>query len=496
MRSRKLSAAIEGSNIFRNRPKKNARHAVLALCLVAPAIAQCADVFRTDRSVSPTPASPMFEGSGEDPCREGPISTPLALFEAVGRTLCQSPKTRSAWASVKSAAAVVGQSWGAYLPTLSGQAGYAREGDRTTVGSHPELNSDYTQNTNVETLSLAWVLYDFGGREATLKASKELLAAAQANQNVVLQSAFASAARDYYAAQAANARVQTTRSIETAAKQNMDAAAARYKTGVAPITDQLQAKTAYAQAVFERASAEGGYRAALGTLAVDMSLPPDHPITMPDMSAGAAPDSRFSQGVHDLLDEATQSHPAVQSARATWQAALANVDIARAQRYPKISLDGALSHADQPLNPTIGTLSYPSHTRSESIGVQVVVPLFQGFTQDYKIRQAKAEADQQEQAMRDAIQQVSTAVWGGYQILETDTENLRNTQVIVDSAREAFEAARQRYQSGVGNILELLSSQSTLAGAQLQQIQAQLEWRASRLQFAAALGQVGMSSIK
>ena len=80
--------------------------------------------------------------------------------------------------------------------------------------------------------------------------------------------------------------------------------------------------------------------------------------------------------------------------------------------------------------------------------------------------------------------------------LEMAGGNLRNTATISQSANEAFEASQQRYSSGVGNILELLSAQTTLAGAEQLRIQAQADWRTARLQLAASLGKLGMWAVK
>jgi outer membrane protein len=44
--------------------------------------------------------------------------------------------------------------------------------------------------------------------------------------------------------------------------------------------------------------------------------------------------------------------------------------------------------------------------------------------------------------------------------------------------------------------LELLNSQGTLAGAEAQRIQAQLEWRTARLALAASLGSLGTWAIQ
>jgi outer membrane protein len=464
-----------------------------AACAWLP-LASRADVFSTSSQVTPNPASPLL-GGGEM-CREGPISTPVTLFEAIERALCRSPKTRSAWAGVKSAAAGVGQAKALYLPTLTGTADFGRQHDVTNVDGPPGLGSNLTENVNTEAVTLAWVLFDFGARSASVRNTHQLLLAAQANQNVVLQATLAATARDYYAAQAAHAKVLSTRRIESGAQQNFEAAGARYKSGVAPITDQLQANTAYAQAVYERAAAEGAARTALGTLAIDMSLQPDERLVMPELDQGALPDASFVHTVRELLDEATENHPAVLAAKATWQAALENVRVVRAQGLPVLSLAGSYSRLHQPLNPNIQSYEYPSTSHDTMIGINLQVPIFSGFSTTYKIREAEAAADQQEQALREAQQEVQLAAWSGFQTLEADTENLKNTNTVLDAARQAFEAAAERYRSGVGNILELLSAQTTLAGAEQQRIQAQLDWRTARLQLAGSLGSLGMWAVK
>ena len=87
-------------------------------------------------------------------------------------------------------------------------------------------------------------------------------------------------------------------------------------------------------------------------------------------------------------------------------------------------------------------------------------------------------------------------MWVSVQNLQTDTENLRNTDVVLQSAREAFDAAQHRYRSGVGNILEMLSAQSALSSATQQWIQAQFDWRTARLDLAASLGTLGLWAIE
>lgn len=468
---------------------------LLLLAAHIPA-ARSSDGIGSDSRPDPNSAALLRAVINSDECKEQSAPSPITLFEAIERALCESPKTRSAWASIKAASANADIAKSAYLPKLDGNVKYAYQHNVTKIADEPQLESNYTKAVNEETLTLGWVLYDFGARSATLKSARQLLLAAQASQDATLQSLFSSTAKDYFGAQAAHTNVQSKRRIEEAARDNLDAATARVAKGVAPVTDQLQANTALAQASYERAKAEGDLRAAIGAVAVDMSLSPDETLSLPELDTGAVPDAHFAQAVHELLEDARQTHPKVLAAAAQWQASLENIHFARAHGRPVIRLIGESDRSNQPVSASLGEPELPAQTRENYIGIKIDIPLFDGFNRNSQIREAEAQAELQEQGLRDVQQQVAISVWSSVQALQTDTDNLRNTNIVLQSAKDTFEAAQHRYRLGVGNILEVLSAQKTLSQSEQQWIQAQLDWRTARLQLAASMGTLGMWSLQ
>lgn len=430
-----------------------------------------------------------------DPCTR-PVPSPLRLFDAIERGLCISPQTRSAWAGIREAAATIGISKSEYFPAVGADVKYFYQHNETKALDAPQLESNYAKVVNEESISLSWLLYDFGGRSASLRNSRELFVAAQANRDATLQEVFARIASAYYAVQAADASVIAKRHIETAARENVDAASARVTRGVAPVTDQLQANTASAQATYERAKAEGEARLSLGSLAVYLGLAPDEPLRLQTLESGALPDSDFIQGIHELVREAKQTHPRVLEAAAQWQAAQANVHAVRAQGLPTLKIIGESDRSNQPVSASLGQPVLPALTEENYIGVKIDVPLFDGFNRQNQIREAQAQADRKEQALHEAEQDVALGVWSSVETLHSDTENLRNTEVVLQSAREAFDAATHRYQLGVGNIVEVLTAQNALSTSEQQAIQAQLDWRRARLELAESLGKLGMWAIQ
>jgi outer membrane protein len=473
-----------------------ARHAALALACFAAPIALGADlttpdVFGTMRNVPAYPAASEFGEMRADPCSLGPLESPLSLFESVEHALCNNPRTRASWANIKAQAAQVGQTESSYLPTVSGSIVAAHDHNSTFFKS--PLVSDVADRTHYasETVALNWVLFDFGTRGAAVAGAKKLLAAADADHNATLQQVFVSTARDYYSAIAGQANINATIAAEENARKALDIATARVTDGLSAISDQWQAKTAYSQATYNRVRAQSDYRRELGTLAIDMGLPPDTPIVLSQALESAQPDATFNQAITDLLTEAAHDHPSLASARAQLDAAKARVDMVRAQGRPTISLVTRRSRNNQPVSLGTGEGDVGAEANDTYIGLEIDIPFFEGFSRGYQIRAAQAEVEQREANLHDAEQQVALGVWNSYEALKSETENLKNTDVTLDSAQKALDATQYRYQKGVGGIVELLSAQTALANANLQHILAQANWRSARLMLAASLGHLG-----
>ncbi|QDQ86019.1 TolC family protein [Paraburkholderia megapolitana] len=454
------------------------------------------DPLLTSSAVSPTAAASMLDGSDADICVFTAVSNPLKLQEAVERALCNNPKTREAWASVKVQAAAVGTGRAAFLPTVSGNWQGTRDNVTNNVKGYPQYGSHYQTNLQNASASLTWVLFDFGGRSAALRNANALLAAAQATQRATLETVFAAVAKDYYAAQAAQAAFVAAREVEQTAGDSFHVATARVDKGVAAVSDELQAQTSYAEAVVNRTKAETDWQGALGTLASDMDLRPDVPLTMPAVADGVAPDHEFDSSVAELIEEAQRTHPAVMAAQAQVDAARAKVEQTRAEGLPVLSLVGKYSYNNQPTSLQLGFPVFPANSHEWYLGFQVTIPIFEGFGRMYQVRQAQAQTELQLDTLDEARQQAGLDVWTSYQALQGATKNVTNSETLLDIAQRSYTAAQRRYQVGAGNILELLNAQSSLAGAKRQRIQALTDWRSARLQLAAHLGRLDMRDIK
>ncbi|EIK69680.1 outer membrane efflux protein [Pseudomonas synxantha BG33R] len=471
---------------------KGLQHALwAALCWYAsPASAYEPDVFGTANGVA---RQAVYDESRSDlACHFAPPSAPLSLEEVIERILCHDPQVRLSWANAKARAAQVGVSQSAYLPRLDGRLNGSR-GNGNIDYDNPALRSgDGHRRRNSSSLDLNWVLFDFGRRDAALNNARQLLRAANANQDSALQAAFIQAAQDYYGALAAERTLAASDQIAEVAAQNLEAADAKYKAGAAALSDRLQAQTAFSQAYLRQIRDRGTLRNALGNIALRIGLAPETPLHLAG-DLNRFPDTHFVKAVDELLAQARQEHPAMLAAQARLEAAKAAIEETRAAGMPSIALTASLSRGR---NDQSQVFNGNSNDRDRSVALQVSIPLFEGFSRSYQIRIAQAQVEAGQAQLADTEQQVALDLWSNYQTLRIDTESLQRTSELVTQSRQSLQVVQGRYRSGVGSMIELLNALTAYTDAQNQHIQTLNSWQTSRLGLAASLGRLGFWTLE
>lgn len=434
-------------------------------------------------------AFPAWAGGGFDPlatgdglgtapfaaCSPAPRNGALTLAAAIDGALCANPQTRLAWANARAQAAQVGVAQAAYLPSLSATAGTGRA-----------RLADVDRDQRSVAASLSWLVFDFGGRAATLENARQLLAAANATQDATVQSLLLATTQAYYQAQALEAALAAAVASERAAETSFRAAEARYRAGSAAPADRLQARTAWSQAQLNRIAADGSLKTAQGALNALIGRDAQRPLALATLTQGE-PAANFEQNVDALVDTARRRRPDFQAALAQAQAARASVDAARAAHLPSLSLGMTASDAH-----TAGL----GDTRSGSVGLTLNVPLFTGFATHYRVRAAEAQVEARAATAESLRLQVAQDVWNAYQALTTATQTTRSSADLLASAEAADQVARGRYEAGVGSLLDLLNAQSALASARQQRVQALFNWNVARVALAQAMGALDVGLIE
>lgn len=464
---------------------------VIGISLCVPAVAGDFDPFGTRGQVSASQLKDMVPARPSTAtCQFDAVSAKLSLIEVIERALCHDPQTRQVWANVKLQAAQVGVAQAAYLPKLNVSSSVSKSQYKEAVRDLPPLSYQNHITTRYTAVNLNWTLLDFGLRSATLESARQLLAAANATQNAALQNVFASTAQAYYQVVGTEAALEARLEAEKAARGNFLAADARYKAGAGALADKLQAQTNYVQATVDRIRADGDWKSARGALAITIGVPADAAIVV-DSENYALPNNAFVQSIDVLMREAKLRHPGLLAAQAQLRAVEANIEVAKAEGKPTVSMVGNLDRNDQ-----LG--QYPNDTfiRNKSIGIQLNVPLLNAADHAYRVSAARAQAESKAAALASVEQQVALDVWKSYQQLETETAGVNASDEFFETAKQSYKVAEGRYKAGIGTILELISAQSAVANATQQRVQALSNWRVARLKLALSLGNLGFWTIQ
>jgi outer membrane protein len=408
-----------------------------------------------------------------------PPERPAGLAELVDIALCRAPATRAAWAGVRAAAEREVQARAAYGPRIDASIGPDASYSRVSGGGFPVVTDSAASLT--AQLSLSWLLFDFGGREARIDAAEAGRAGALASfadraQALVLETGTA-----YNSAVAAAQAVDAAQANLRFAQTSLDAATARERAGITIKSDRLQADAAYARALLQLRQAEGAQQTQQGRLATALSFAPTLKIPLAGPTPiGAAAALRAS--ADSLIAQADRLRPDLRLQEASAAQARAFVAQAEAARRPSVSLGAG---------PSLTGGTSRQDIASGSAGLTLSIPLGDSGGRTSVVREARAEAEQAEANLADSRQQVALDVWSRYQTLSVDAANLETARRLLASADEAAALAQGRYRAGLATITELLDAQSSLASAREQLVSAELNVRSSELQLARAVGQIG-----
>jgi outer membrane protein len=439
---------------------------------------------RVAPETSPSPQTPWTPPPGVTPPSAPPKQPPqippdllahaqdLTLAQILDVALRNSPITRESWWQARSAAANLGIQLAQLFPELDAQASFVRSQTTTTGGGQEFRQAAYGPG-----LTLSYLLLDFGGRRADAESAREALIAADFSHNSTWNDVVLGVERAYYQYLNAKALLEAEQVSLREARTNLDSAVDRRQAGVATIADELQARTALAQAQLNVQTLEGQIQTLRGALATSMGLPATLPFDIGSLPQ-QVPAQQATETIEPLIEQALAGRPDLDAARARALAAAAVAARARSDLFPRLSVLGTYNHFDYAQsNPGPFSNSY-------SANLLLTYPLFDGRSRRSRLEQARADEQVARARIDDLEQQVILQVFTDFYSLRTAAQRIATSRSLVASAQQNEDAASARYRAGVGSILDLLTAQSALANARGQEVQARADWFQSLAQLA------------
>ena len=396
----------------------------------------------------------------------------LSLAECIVTALQRNPQTRVAWQASRSQAFQVGQERSALLPQLDFAAGTTR-----TATIKDRDRGQNPRNDINALFGVRWLLLDGGLRIARVRGAEAELLAVNFRQNTVLQDVALAVELAYYQRLAAKSLVEVAEENLRRSEYNVKLAEARLKSGVSARFDVLAAETEKANAELALVRAHNLKRVTQGRLARALGV---HVTEKFDIEALPL-DVRQEElaDIEQLLQEAQWARPELQAALANMAARDAGVDAAGAEYYPKLSALADYGWRDD---------TFYSGGDEWLIGMTMELPLFTGFSRNYRRAQAWSEYELAIAQYENTSQEVGLEVWTAYSNLIEAGEAIEAAETLVTSADESLRVAAGRYGAGAGNIIELVTAQTAQTDAHTQRVRAVLSWYTALARFERTIG--------
>lgn len=375
------------------------------------------------------------------------------------------------------------------LPTLGATGSYKRsqlgaKGVLESKGAYDQLNSFADKQTSKEVgglldqisqpadiyqygFAVSWELDLFGKvRRSVEQAGAKTEAAAEATDDalVMLEGQVAQA---YVQLRGAQALAASQKENVRIARDAFELTQRRQQQGLTTDLDVEQARTQLNDTERQLPAFEKQVAQAMNSLSVLIGEPPG---AVDAMVATPAPLPKLPRmvgiGVPSTL---ARRRPDIREAEAQLHAATANVGVAVASFYPDISLTGNLGI--RALDASYLT-NWASHFYS--FGPSVSLPIFEGGRLTAGLKVARAQVAEAALAYRGAVLNALREVENALVAYRTDKAARDETEETVKSAETTLYLARNRYDHGLSDFIQVLDAERTLVGVRQQLVQADI----------------------
>jgi multidrug efflux system outer membrane protein len=407
-----------------------------------------------------------------------------ALDSLIATAIANNLDLAEAAARIEAFAARIGIVGAGRWPQLGYDASAARSDVSRQTGAGaaaPSGSSDLYQAN----LGIRWEIDLWGRIGAATAAAEAEYFAAEDNRNALLLSVVAAVAETYIQLRSLDDQLQVAQALLEARRSSLELFELQLERGVlselevAQLRSELERNAATIPALVRRiALTENALSVLLGQAPAALSRgralaaldPPSLPAGLPS----------------DLLER----RPDVRAAAQQLTAAGQRVGVARAARFPRLSLTGLLGVASSELSDLTR-----SGTEQSQVAGGLAGPLFTAGRVSSEIDAAVAEARQAEATYRRTVLNALREAEDALLVYTTTQDESAALQRRVAAVRAYLSYAEMRYEGGYTSYLAVLDAQRSLFDAELQALQVRAEaLRASVAVYKAFGGSWGLAA--
>jgi outer membrane protein len=345
--------------------------------------------------------------------------------------------------------------------------------DLTGVDSHPNsritaggLNNPIIYERAAVGASVLQLITDFG-HTTNLISSASLAAKAQ-NQTAVATEDQIRLATDqaFYSALQAHAVTRVAQETVNARQTVTEQVQALFQSKLKSELDLSFAKVNLSQAQLLLLDAEDNENAALASLSAVLGFSTLQNFQLLEETTPVRPPPA---NIDDLISTALAKRPEMLGLNFEYESARKFQTAERDLLFPTIRAAGAVGSTPV-RNPVLSNWY-------GAVGVNIDIPLFNGFLYSSKAREADLRAQATQNRLLDLRNRISRDVRTSWLSANTAYSRLTVTQQLLEQANLGLNLAQTRYQLGLGSIVELSQAQLQQTQAEISKVQAGYEYR-------------------
>jgi outer membrane protein TolC len=302
---------------------------------------------------------------------------------------------------------------------------------------------------------------------------------AEADAAALAEQAATVAATAYIRVLRAEAQVSARAADSALARDLLGIAQSQLQAGVGVALDVTRARSQLASVRAQLIAARNERDRARLDLLRTVGLPLTASVALADSLGSPAVDGELTEA--SAIAEARQARPDLRAAIAAEETARRAVSAARAERLPTVGVfgdDGATSN------------SYSHLLNTYTYGVQISVPVFEGFRTQARVQEQQAVLRQAETRRRDLEAQVEADVRGAILDVASAREQVEASRERLRLAEQELQQARERFRAGVAGNADVITAQLGLDTARSQYVDVLTAAQTARVSLARAQGRV------
>ncbi len=395
------------------------------------------------------------------------VASAATLLEIYQQALQSDPLIHEAEARRLASLEAAPQARGVLLPQVSFGGDWTRAEtsgtavDADSSGNFGTFSSDTESDTTQWQFTLRQTLFRWD-QIVGLRQADKTVARAEADREAAQQDLIVRVTQRYFDVLAAEDRLRAIHANRTAIARQLEQAKQRFEVGLIAITAVQESQAAFDQATADEilakrqlATAREFLREITGEYISNLDAPGDDlPLNTPDPESEAA-----------WIELAMSQNLALTSARLDEALARDQIAFRRTGHYPTVDLVASTGERDVSSDRSINglpPLPADSDGSSDSIGIQLTIPLFSGGVTSSRVREAVYLHRASRENLQRVTRETERATRDAYLGVLSEISRVQALAQAVESSRTALEATEAGFDVGTRTIVDVLNSQFTL----------------------------------